>query len=255
MTFRTFSHADVERIVVRNFGSGSISVIPCPADTVEGALNAMEGELLEATQIQQRDGDLRFLLPERAHAPNAHLRLEVPPGRRVDITALSAEVSVTALLAESEITTVSGDIDVDRAHGLTCTTGSGAVRVRQVLGDRATRLASESGDVVVEQAGGPLQVRSGNGNVVVRSLSATLQATSGAGAISVPWTAGSVELRSSSGSVTVGLAGHLAAALDLGSVTGRVRTIPYVGSHLPGQEPRVSVHVRTITGEIVLYRA
>ncbi|HET9873693.1 MAG TPA: DUF4097 family beta strand repeat-containing protein [Propionibacteriaceae bacterium] len=257
MSFRTFVHRDVSRVVVTNFGAGSISIEHGPQDdAVEGSLNAADQELLEGAEISQDGHELRIALPHRLFlSSTAHLRLGVPDGLSYSIDARSADIRIAAVMRRSKVVSGSGDITIDDAEDLICSTGSGELALGQ-LGGAGARLNTGSGDISVTTAHCPISVRSGSGDVVVRSVrQSALQASSGSGDITVPSTTGSVDLRSASGSLTVGVADELPAWLDLSSVTGSIRIALETGSEPSPGEPYVSIRARTASGEIAVYRA
>ncbi len=256
MSFKNFSYAGVRGVSVENFGSGSIVVEPGAAeDQVDGSLNA-DPVLLEAVVVRHDGAQLRVVLPQHLfRSGNAHLRMSVPPGLDYVIKAGSADISISAEMRQAKITSGSGDVSVEQAADLDCTTGSGSIGVHRLVG-RAARLATGSGDITVGEADSRLSAKSGSGDITVRSLRRSeLVASSGSGDIAVPSTTGSLDLRSASGSLTVGVADGLAAWLDLSSVSGTVRIALDAGPEPGPGEPYVSVRARTASGEIAVFRA
>ena len=254
---RTSTHDGVRRVVVDNFGSGSITVEPgSQPDAVECAIDAADESYVESVQVRQERDALRVSVPHPVfREADARLRIGAPPGLEYVIKVGSAEVSVRTDIGRSKIMSGSGDISVDRATDLDCSTGSGDISVGSVAGSGA-QLESGSGTVSVGEVRCPLRAKSGSGDVTIGSVFQTeVQAKAGSGDIEITSTSGSVDLRSASGSLSIGVADRLPAWLDLESVSGRVR-IGMDSTHPPAPgEAYVSVRARTASGDISVDRA
>jgi hypothetical protein len=252
----TNSYEGVRQVVVDNLGGGSITVEPSSRqDLVEAWIDA-DDRFLEQVQIRQDHDWLRISLPHRfVWSTKAQLRLGVPDGLAYVIKTGSADISISADIGRSKIISGSGEITVENAIDLDCSTGSGNISVCRVDGS-AARLGSGSGDVSVGEVYCPLTAKSGSGDVVVKSLRGVeLQAKSGSGDIGIGTTSGSVDLRSASGSLTVGVADNLPAWLDLSSVSGDIRIgLDSTNQPEPG-EPYITVRARTASGDIAIHRA
>ncbi len=239
-----------------NFGAGSITIEPGPQpDAVEGSVNVADDHDIDDIMVRRDADQLRISVPAPFRQTPVQLRLGVPDGLSYGVRTGSAMISFTADIDRAKISTGTGDISVDQARELDCSTGSGTISVGRLVG-RGARFSTGSGDVHVAEARSPVSAKSGSGDIVIRSLQrADFVASSGSGDIAVPSTSGSVDLRSASGSLTVGVADELPVWLDLHSVSGAVR-IALEASHEPGPgEPFVSVRARTASGEIAVYRA
>jgi DUF4097 and DUF4098 domain-containing protein YvlB len=254
---RASTHDGVRRVVVDNFGSGSITVEPgTQPDAVECAIDAADESFLKSVHVRQERDALRISVPPPVfRATDAHLRLGVPPGLEYVIKVGSAEVSVGTDIGRSRIVSGSGDIIVGRATDLDCSTGSGDISVGSVAGSGA-RLESGSGAVSVGEVRCPVRAKSGSGDVTIASVFQTeVQAKSGSGDIEITSTSGSVDLRSASGTLSIGVSDRLPAWLDLESVSGRLR-IGLDSTHPPAPgEAYVSVRARTASGDISVHRA
>jgi len=256
MSARSFVFEGVRQVNVANFGDGSIVIEPGPqGGAVEGTINTDES-LLDQIAVRQDHDQLRVDVPPRLlRDSHVHLRLGVPAGLSYNLSTGSAGVRIGVEADRTRVTSGSGDIVLDVAHDLTCTTGSGDVTVAELLGGGA-KVISGSGDILIYSARCPVIAKAGSGDFVVRALhQATLQARSGSGDISVPSTTGSVDLRSASGSVTVGVADGLPAWLDLHSVSGDVRIALEASTEPAAGEPYITVRARTASGQIAVYRA
>jgi DUF4097 and DUF4098 domain-containing protein YvlB len=254
---RTSTHQGVRRIAIDNLGKGSVTIEPsAEADVVECSIEADDEQLLDQVRVWQGPGALRLSFPPELHrGTSTHLRLRVPDGLEFAIKAASADVAVSAAIGRSQIVTGSGDVHVDGAADLACSTGSGNIVVETATG-RAVRLGSGSGNVTVHEAHCPVSAKSGSGDVTVDSAHRDqVEVRSGSGEIAVNRTSGSVDLRSASGSVTVGVAEGLPTWLDLDTKTGGIR-IGLDSTHQPPpHEPYASVRVRTASGDITVSRA
>lgn len=258
MSFRNSTHDGVRRVVVDNFGHGSVTVEPgvADADLVECSINAASEEFLTAVQVRQEHDALRISFPPKVfRSTDAHLRLGVPPGLEFVIKVGAADVSVSADIGRSKIGSGSGDISVGRAADLEASTGSGDVSVALLAGT-AARLASGTGDITVGEAHCPVNARSGSGDVRVNRVQRQpFTASSGSGDITVAATSGTVDLRTASGALTIGVADRLPAWLDLDSASGDLR-IALDSSHQPAPgEAYVSVRAATGSGDIAVFRA
>jgi DUF4097 and DUF4098 domain-containing protein YvlB len=257
VTFRNSEHQGVRRVVVDDFGEGSITIQPnARLDVVACSINTADEEYLNSVQVRQDGDTLRLTFPHAfGRTEPTHLRLDVPEDLEYAIRAGSADVTIRATIARSKINTGSGDISVGQAFDLECTTGSGDISVAVADGS-AARLSSGSGHVIITEARCPVTARSGSGDVTIKSVQRSeVQANSGSGDIAVASTTGSVDLRSASGSLTIGIADQLAAWLDLHSVSGDVRiALTSISRPHPG-EPYISVRGRTASGDIAVYRA
>jgi hypothetical protein len=260
MSARSFVYEGVRRINLVNFGDGSIVVEPGPDEqAVEGTISAPESipeEVLGLVEVRQDHDQLRIEAPVRGwRTMPVNLRLGVPPGLDYVISSGGADIRIATEAGRVRAKSGSGDITLDVAHDLQCTTGSGDIAVAAVRGDSG-QVNSGSGDVQIGATFCPLVAKSGSGDVTIRQVHGVqLQASSGSGDIAVPSTTGSLDLRSASGAITVGVADHLAAWLDLHSVSGDVR-IAMDATEAPGPgEAYVSIKARTASGDIAIYRA
>jgi hypothetical protein len=253
---RNFVHEGVREVLI-DVGAGSITVeAGARHDTVEGSVNVTGDAGLDDISIRQDSDELRIWVPPTlARSTPVHLRLEAPAGLSYHLRAGSAMITCAVDAERAKISTGSGDVNVQRAAELDCSTGSGSIAVGRLDG-RGGRLSTGAGDVRVGEARCPVSAKSGSGDIAIRSLrGADLAARSGSGDIAVPSAAGSVDLRSASGSLTVGVADDLPVWLDLHSASGAVR-IALEASQEPGPgEPYITVRAHTASGEIAVYRA
>ena len=247
----------IRHIRIDDFGSGSITVDQgTRPDVVEASVEAADEDFLRSVQLRRERDKLRIDFPPAPwRSSEASIALTVPAGLSYAIKAAAAHVQLRAEIGPAKLSNGSGDIAVQTATDLECSTGSSYVVVDRLLG-RFGKISSGTGDIQVHEAFCPLTVRSGSGDISVNALlHAALQANSGSGDISVPWTTGSVDLRTASGSLTIGVADQLPAWLDLSTVSGEI-SIGLESTAEPGPgEPYVSVRARTASGDITIHRA
>ena len=247
----------IRHIRIDDFGSGSITVEQgTRPDVVEASVEADDEDYLRSVQLRHERDQLRIDFPPAPwRSSDASIALTVPAGLSYAIRAAAAHVQLRAEIGPAKISNGSGDIVVQTATDLECSTGSGYVVVDRLRG-RFGKISSGTGDVQVYQASCPLTARSGSGDISVNALDhATLQANSGSGDISVPSTTGSVDLRTASGSLTIGVADQLPAWLDLSTVSGEI-SIGLESTAEPGPgDPYVSIRARTASGDITIHRA
>jgi hypothetical protein len=256
MSVRSFDYAGIKTVVVDNLGDGSIMVEGgVDADVVDGSIEA-EDSLLADVQIRHAHDSLRISLPQRSwRRSTVDLRLRVPEDLVFVIKTGAADVSFAVGIAGSKIVSGSGDISIGRAADLDCSTGSGNVRVSELVG-RGARLSTGSGHLSIGSSSCPISTKSGSGHIDITSLNgADLQVGSGSGEVTVSSTTGSVDIRSASGSVSVGVADQMATWLDLSSVSGRLAIgMEAISQPEPG-EPYISVRARTASGDIGVFRS
>ena len=240
----------------------------------------LEGDSSEAIQHTRvaLDGDQLVIEgPRRSalfrSAPELTISIEAPAGSDLDAELQSADLSVTGELAVARVRSGSGDIDIERVtEELAVDAGSGDVRVDSL--DGAGTLRSGSGDVEVAAVAGRMQgstgsgdvqlgrvdgaadLRSGSGDVVVEHSTADLAISTASGDQQVLRTAGgTLHLKSASGDVHIGVTQGIAAWLDINTLSGDVSsTLGRSGEPAP-DEPRVAVHVNTVSGDVHLFHS
>ncbi|GAB2675332.1 DUF4097 family beta strand repeat-containing protein [Thalassiella azotivora] len=177
----------------------------------------------------------------------AEVSIAVPRGVEVRLGTVAADGLVAGTTAPARVRTVSGTVVVDGVHGLVeARTVSGAVEVRDqhgpLVGDTV------SGSLTVQAASLPhLRAKSVSGSLTVdlASAPATLAATT------------------VSGDVTVRIPADAGFAVDVTSVSGhvvaggrRLADRPGTnGGHLTHGDGAVSLHAKTVSGDVTLLQA
>ena len=174
----------------------------------------------------------------------AVLRVQVPPGTRVDVTASNGAVTVTGPLGGGRLETSNGSVQASGIDGaLAVRTSNGSVRVSDQRGD-LTVAASNGNVVVLRHDGGAVVVETSNGVIEYGGAMA----------------AGDSALITTNGSIVVELAGSPSFVLDArttnGAVTSRyavldaVRTATALSGRIASGE--ATLRLRATNGSIEL---
>jgi DUF4097 and DUF4098 domain-containing protein YvlB len=265
-------------------GGGDIRVDAVPgATTVTVHLlhRPSEEELAARTQVRHVGSTVEVLVPRGpvgglvgllSRTGSVGVRLEVPAGSTADLSTRSGDITVTGTLGGLESASGSGDVAVRDVSGdVTMTTGSGDMTLGDV-GGRA-RLRSGSGDLRVGRVGGAFEAVTGSGDVDTGEVAGPVQARSGSGDVTLGGTAadvvvgtasgevrlggagsGEVEVKTASGDVVVAVPQGTAAYLDCSSVSGRLRSDLAATDAPTGDVRRLSVRVRTVSGDVTVRR-
>jgi DUF4097 and DUF4098 domain-containing protein YvlB len=178
-------------------------------DRAEVAIAGTLGRGVERLDVQQ-DGTrtiVKVMLPSGSVRDGAaQLRLNVPAGSALEVSAVSASVTVSGMAGRLTLRSVSGDVeagtsgtevDIKSVSGDVVATGGGA--------GGSTRVSSVSGDVRLRVAGG----------AEVTSVSGDIDATVDP--------LGAVRLRTTSGDIVLGGSFAPAGSVDVESVSGSFR--------------------------------
>jgi DUF4097 and DUF4098 domain-containing protein YvlB len=239
-----------------------------PAGTIE--LDLEEAATATVLQIEgERDpGDLRIRFTEGVGEGPARLEVEhrksilarelrvrvsAPSSAAVDVQTGSADLTVRGAAGSVALRSGSGDLRVDRVEGaLTVQTASGDVEAEEVTG--ACRVAASSGDLRIGRAAGTLGFRSASGDLEAGSADGDVEVSTTSGDVELGAVAsGEVRINSVSGDVRIGVVPGIGVWMDIGSVSGDVR------SDLPGGEGNrdgadVRLKVSTVSGDVWLRR-
>jgi DUF4097 and DUF4098 domain-containing protein YvlB len=155
-------------VVIANT-AGSITVQGWSREQVE-----VEGTLEERVEelIVERDGNIvniQVKVPRKGGRNiDADLRIQVPRGSSIDISAVSADIEVAAVRGEQKLEAVSGDIMTEAfAADVTVNVVSGDVEVRGQGADMETSAGSVSGDVLLMRLAGAIEGGTVTGDVLV----------------------------------------------------------------------------------------
>jgi DUF4097 and DUF4098 domain-containing protein YvlB len=201
------------------------------------------------------------------------VRIHVPEGSDVRVVSASADVELNGSLGRTNVKTASGAFTADDVTDLRAKTASGdvevdtvggAMRVQSAAGDlrcvrvdgRAT-VTTVSGDVEVGSAGDQMDVRVTSGDIRLGDVAGDITAAVVSGNVQVlSVSEGSTQIRSVSGKIEVGIARGATLGVDAESISGSVHSdIPLEDGPGPGgADPRVSLTLRTVSGDLLITR-
>ena len=216
-------------------------------ETVDGEETRVELEggpgVEEEAVIAARGGEVVVEIEERRllflrTAPDARVRVTCPPGARLELKAVSADLTARGDWGPADVKTVSGDVQVERVGGdLTVKTVSGDVAADAVSG-RAT-VQSVSGDVRLDDAGGSVTAQTVSGDVRLGGVRE-----------------GSVMLKSVSGDMLVGIRSGSSLWVDAKSISGDTSSELALDDAPPeGNGPLVELRATAMSGDIRIVRA
>jgi hypothetical protein len=216
-------------------------------ETVAGEETRVELEsdpgVEEEAVIATRGGEVVVEIEERRllflrTAADARVRVTCPPGARLELKVVSADVTAHGDFGHADVKTVSGDVELDRVEGdLEVKTVSGDVAADAVSG-RAT-VQTVSGDIRVGEAGGPVTGQTVSGDIRLASVRE-----------------GAVMLKSVSGDMQIGVRAGSSLWVDAKSVSGDTSSELAVGETPPeGEGPLVELRATAMSGDIRIIRA
>jgi DUF4097 and DUF4098 domain-containing protein YvlB len=249
---QTFDVVQSPRFVAA-IGSGSMEVIEGPEHVVALHIESSRNNDLEVSQ----SGDT--ITVARPHgregrSGSTRLRVEVPAGTTVRLSAASAEINVSVRLAYAYIDTASGDVSLSEVENAKVKSASGDLSIRTVTGAVSVRTAS--GDVKVGLVVDRMDVSTASGSVDVGLARGGLASSASSGDLAIDRYEGSdLDLKSVSGDIRVGLPRGTRLTLDAKSLSGKIvlpKRVP-TGSAGEGTQT-VRAKMRTISGDIEIRR-
>jgi hypothetical protein len=191
---------------------------------------------------------------------NFEVRITCPPGADLDLTGGSTDLRADGELGEVSAKTASGDVRLETVREkLQLKTASGDVRLGSV--ESGGTLNTISGDVDIRVVAGELTARSVSGDVEITFLKAPLQLSTTSGDVVVDSiAAGEIRVQSVSGDVKLGVARGTRVWIDAASVSGNLDSQLGIADSAPegaGEESGevVPLHVKTVSGDVVVVRA
>jgi hypothetical protein len=148
--------------------SGDIQVSGWDRNEVSVEAELSDGvDRVDVTSDGGRTG-IKVVLPGvSAHHAEAHLRIKIPKGSELDVSAVSANVMTDSVLGIQRLTAVSGDMSAETAGSLVeLKTVSGDVRVKGHGQAAPLRITTVSGDVKLEHGGGDFELSTVSGTLV-----------------------------------------------------------------------------------------
>jgi hypothetical protein len=259
-----FPHSGPVHLKLR-LGAGELILV---AEERESVVIELEPEGGDASQ--------RAADEARVDLSGDQLTVDVPEMSGGWLLRRSARVSITCRLPlDSTVRAKLGSADArceGRLGGVAIEAGSGDIHVAEVAGP--ARLRTGSGDIRIDSAGGQLQTEAGSGDITVgwaagpvhssaasgnlhiQELAGPGEATTASGDITVnSIQSGRVALNAASGDIKVGVRTGTKVWLDLRAQSGDTRADLNVGATAPEGGPQASLEVRTMSGDIHVYRA
>lgn len=171
---------------------------------------------------------------------------------KVRLNSGSGDLALEEATDDGVLKAGSGDVVVGRLGGpATIGTGSGDIRIERT--DREVSVKTGSGDVRIGRTGAPARLKSGSGDLRIGLAESEVELTSGSGDLVVErFPHGRLTASNASGRVHVGVPAGVPVWTDVTSVTGRI-TSTLTGAGQPADDqPFVSLHARTVSGDVVL---
>jgi hypothetical protein len=188
--------------------AGSIEVTGWDRNTV--SVHGQLGEDVERVDVTSQPGHttIKVVLPNSGHHNDAEaiLKLQIPQGSELDISAVSADVISRKVQGIQRLQSVSGEINADLSQA--------NADIKNVSGDITLHGRGEPGSLHVTTVSGDVKIEHAGGDLEVGSVSGDVKASVDG--------ARSLRARSTSGDVTFG--GKLArgASVDAESISGEV---------------------------------
>jgi DUF4097 and DUF4098 domain-containing protein YvlB len=224
--------ADPHGIVEITNVSGEIEVSGW--DRNEVSVHADYGDGVERIDITSEPGRtvIKVVLPSMtwrwgSHSGSADLKVRLPKDSKLDVSAVSADVSSTGMDGPQQLRTVSGEITAEiNGADQEVKTVSGGVHLRGRGQQGSMHVTTISGDMSLEHAAGSLDASSVSGGLDVRLDSASsvrLRTTSGHVKFEGRLMRGaSVDAESVSGGLTVRAPSDEGYAYDVSSFSGHI---------------------------------
>jgi DUF4097 and DUF4098 domain-containing protein YvlB len=181
--------------------------------------------------------------------------IALPSGSRLNVSAVSANITADGRYADCKFASVSGDLEVGSVVGnLKADNVSGGIAIGDVSGSGS--VSTVSGDVTIGDLDGDVKFRAASGSVTVTRLHGNLNAQTASGDVTAATAVnGGISVQTASGEVVVGIAEGTAAQLDLRSRSGEVRNLLTPSDGPAEGDETLVVHARTASGDIVVQRA
>jgi Toastrack DUF4097 len=231
----------------------------------------------EHTRVEYADGRLLVKGPRRlrewspfSDGGSIDVDIELPAGSDLSGHTAAGGFRCTGSLRRCELKSSAGEISVDQAERVKLAT-AGDITVERVTGDAdlvtatgdvragaiggSAVIKNSNGDTRIAEAGGDLQIKAANGDVDVASSHGSVSAKVANGHIRVGSIhSGSLVAETANGHIEVGVAGGVAAWLDLHTHYGHVHN-GLDATEGPGSaDERVDVRARTGFGDITIRR-
>ena len=231
----------------------------------------------EQTRVEYAEGRLLVKAPRRlrewsprSDGGSIDVEIELPAGSDLIGHTVAGGFRCTGSLGRCQLKSSAGEISVDQAARVKLAT-AGDIRLERATGDAELTTAAgdvrageiegsaviknSNGDTRIREVGGDLRVKAANGDIVVERSDGSVTAKTANGRIRVGGIqSGSVVAETARGHIEVGIAGGVAAWLDLDTGYGHVRN-GLDATEGPGSaDEQVEVRARTGFGNITIRR-
>ena len=231
----------------------------------------------EQTRVEYAEGRLLVKAPRRlrewsprSDGGSIDVEIELPAGSDLIGHTVAGGFRCTGSLGRCQLKSSAGEISVDQAARVKLAT-AGDIRLERATGDAELTTAAgdvrageiegsaviknSNGDTLIGEVGGDLRVKAANGDIVVERSDGSVTAKTANGRIRVGGIhSGSVVAETARGDIEVGIAGGVAAWLDLDTGYGHVRN-GLDATEGPGSaDEQVEVRARTGFGNITIRR-
>ncbi|MBV9422104.1 MAG: DUF4097 family beta strand repeat protein [Solirubrobacterales bacterium] len=231
----------------------------------------------EHTRVEYADGRLLVKGPRRlrewspfSDGGSIDIDIELPAGSDLSGHTAAGGFRCTGSLGRCELKSSAGEISLERAARVKLAT-AGDIRLERVIGDAELATATgdvrageidgsaviknSNGDTRIGEVGGDLQVKAANGDIEVEHSHGSVSAKTANGHIRVGGIhRGTLVAETAAGHIEVGIAGGVAAWLDLHTQYGHVDN-GLDATESPGSaDEQVEVRATTGFGDITIRR-
>jgi len=252
--------------------AGSIRVIAWDRAEIQLVGDVWTGADEVVFEVNERRARIRIEVPRHArHIQGSDITVYLPAGSRIDVGAVSSDVSIEGVTGDQDISTVSGDITTAVwGHHLDAGTVSGSIMVDGLERDGDVDIGTVSGEVTLRNGSGRVSAGAVSGEVRISGRafeSVDLGAVSGDVVFDGSLADGAdLEAEVVSGDINIYLRGDLNARFEIETFSGDIendfgpaprRTSRYApGMELSFEEGdgSASVSLNSLSGEIVLRR-
>ena len=260
--------ADPDGEVVISNVSGTIDVRGWDRNEVQ--VTGTLGRSVERLDVESSGGRtvVKVVLPHRgARDGDAEIEVQVPKNSRVEVSAVSADVSSRGVLGTQRLTSVSGEITADiSGNDSQIRSVSGDVTARGVGQPSSVRVSSVSGSLDITNIGGKIEVVTVSGDARVQASEISEirgRTTSGDLELHGKLTRdGRVDVEGVSGDLVLSLSAPNGLAAELESFSGSIegclaKGVERVSKYGPGTrlslrtvENGARVRAKTLSGDI-----
>jgi hypothetical protein len=218
-------------------------------------------EAASRTTVEMRGSKLVVHAPEvssgwlRRRGAPVRITIGVPANSSVDAKIASADTFLHGDYSTVTINVASGDIMLDRASGdVSINSASGDLRVGRVGG--GLKVNTASGDVIADEVVGLTTAHSASGDIEIDRAGDGVRANTASGDIKVREARqGAYKVNSASGDIAIGVANGVGVWMDVTTMSGRAQSDLNNVSTGPNGQAVLSLHLRSMSGDIRVLRA